>query len=670
MAVFRPSGISVFIRQDLVAGASRSGTTLNIDPIITKDGTRVTMAHIGDIGYAKIDAGKSSEEIISFTGMTDNTATYQLTGVVWGYNFHVNTGGVTANQKKHTSGASLIITNDDHFLSSQYVNLDDAQTIPSIKTFSALPAITAGNPVADNDIARKAYVDSVVAGSFPADRLVVAGTAGETIADGDLIYFDTTDDEWKLADADAAGTSENVMLGIAQGAGTDGAAITGGVLLQGVDDAQAGMTIGDVMYLSDTAGDIASSAGTIEVTVGIAKSATELYFSPRFLYFITADQQDALAGSSGTPSSTNLFITADDVSETAVSKVIRRAADGTVSGTLPYYGDGGDGALSATGATALNSVIIDVDASSAAAQAILNVSDESSFSAGDKVFIHQSQGTGAGLWEIATISSTGSTTLIMDANLKNSYAATGAQVMKIPEYTTVDFKTGASLTADAWDGTTGGIAILYASQGVTIEQGVTLSLSEQGFRAAAAYGTQGEGEDGTGSQAVTTANGLGGGGAWGNVGGAGGLHIIDANTSYRTATDNNLIMLFGGAGGGGEGAGDGLGGNGGGILIIISPWIWNAGTITSNGEAGAIGDGGSGGGGGAGGEIWFFSEQILNITTPSVIAGVGGDTSGGDKGGGGGGHALIGSVGVTDDGGAGSVGFYFAGYPQNHLPTS
>ena len=35
MATFRPSGISVFIRQDIVEGAGRVGTTLNVDPIIT-----------------------------------------------------------------------------------------------------------------------------------------------------------------------------------------------------------------------------------------------------------------------------------------------------------------------------------------------------------------------------------------------------------------------------------------------------------------------------------------------------------------------------------------------------------------------------------------------------------------------------------------------------------
>lgn len=311
MATFRPSGISINIREDLVSGASRSQTTLIVDPIITKDGRRVTIADIGDICFAKIDEGTSNEEIISFTGITDNTSTYTLTGCVWGYNFYNGTGSVAANIKKHNSGASFIISDDDHFLALQYVNVDGTQTISGAKTFSTLPQISAGNPINDNDVARKAYVDSVVAGSFPANRIVVAGTAGATIADGNLVYFDTTDDKWKLCDADTAATVENVLLGIAQGAGTTGNAITNGVLLEGLDDAQSGMTIGDVMYAGNTAGAISASAGTTEVVIGIAKSATELYFAPGFKYFLTKNQQDALNTTTAL-GSTNKLITQKD----------------------------------------------------------------------------------------------------------------------------------------------------------------------------------------------------------------------------------------------------------------------------------------------------------------------------------------------------------------------
>ena len=100
MASFRPSGISVNIREDLVDGSSRTQTTLIVDPLITKDGHRVVMTDIGDICFAKIDQGTASEEIISFTGITDNTTTYTLTGCVWGYNFYDGTGSVTANKKR------------------------------------------------------------------------------------------------------------------------------------------------------------------------------------------------------------------------------------------------------------------------------------------------------------------------------------------------------------------------------------------------------------------------------------------------------------------------------------------------------------------------------------------------------------------------------------------
>ena len=72
----RPSGISIRIREDLVAGSARTQTTLICDPIITLDGHRLATADIGDICFAKLDQGTSNEEIISFTGITDNTTTY------------------------------------------------------------------------------------------------------------------------------------------------------------------------------------------------------------------------------------------------------------------------------------------------------------------------------------------------------------------------------------------------------------------------------------------------------------------------------------------------------------------------------------------------------------------------------------------------------------------
>tara|TARA_R110001592_G_scaffold8996_3_gene48315 strand:- start:180 stop:1418 length:1239 start_codon:yes stop_codon:yes gene_type:complete len=103
---------------------------------------------------------------------------------------------------------------------------------------------------------------------------VTADTAG--LHDGDVVYFGGTtsmttgaiyhyksDGTWELADADAVATSDG-LLGVALGAASD----TNGVLLRGIVtlDHDAG-AIGDVLYISTTAGDCTATApsGTNDV---------------------------------------------------------------------------------------------------------------------------------------------------------------------------------------------------------------------------------------------------------------------------------------------------------------------------------------------------------------------------------------------------------------------
>lgn len=329
----------------LAESITATSTLLKLNNIEGWDGEDLTSGDFGDLLYAVLRNDQNTViEIIELdpttianattTGITINKRGLQFDGDL--------TTEVSANKLTWVKNETIVElgTNAPQLL-NHTVRVIGAQTIAGIKTFSSLPATTAGDPVADNDLARKAYIDAAVSGSFPVNRIVVAGTAGATVAAGDLIYFDTTDDEWKLCDADTAASVENVLLGIAQGAGTDGNAITNGVLIQGTDSNQSGLTVGDVMYASNTAGEIASSAGTTEVTVGIAKSATELYFSPRFTLALTKTQQDAipstdekaaLAGSSGSPGAGNTYVTEDDVAENTASKVIRRKSDGSIAG--------------------------------------------------------------------------------------------------------------------------------------------------------------------------------------------------------------------------------------------------------------------------------------------------------------------------------------------------
>lgn len=320
MATSMVTNFKTTLTSGLTSGGSE--TTINLGSVTTTDGHTLVMADIGDIGFIVIAPGTSSMEICSFTGISGTS----LTGVTRGLPFYgTSTSAVSANKKAHGSGEIVIISNNHHWFSEQYVTTDDTQTISGVKTFSVLPVTTAGNPTDDTEFARKAYVDLVGTGLATTNKLIIAGTAGATLAAGNLIYLDTADGEWKLCDADTAASVENILLGIAQGAGTDGNAITSGVLIKGLDSNQTGLTANTKYYASNTAGEISSSAGTKEVTIGFAVSTTSIIFAPRYDQQLTEDQQDALAGSSGTPSTSNKYVTEDDVSAAAASGKIVRA---------------------------------------------------------------------------------------------------------------------------------------------------------------------------------------------------------------------------------------------------------------------------------------------------------------------------------------------------------
>lgn len=115
--------------------------------------------------------------------------------------------------------------------------------------------------------------------------MVAAGTAGETLAFGDAVYFKTADSKWWLTDADAAATAGGVMIGICVLAGAGNAATK--VLVFGTvraDTAFPTLTIGAPAYLGTTAGDIVTTApsGTDDVVrvIGFGRTADELFVNP------------------------------------------------------------------------------------------------------------------------------------------------------------------------------------------------------------------------------------------------------------------------------------------------------------------------------------------------------------------------------------------------------
>lgn len=120
---------------------------------------------------------------------------------------------------------------------------------------------------------------SVIAGAGAQTK---TGTAGATIAAGDVVYLDTTTTgKWQLADADAATAAargQGANVGIALNGASDGQPIV--VSVSGAVTLGAVLTAGAAYYLSGTPGKICPLAdvtgGDYYTLLGLAASASVL----------------------------------------------------------------------------------------------------------------------------------------------------------------------------------------------------------------------------------------------------------------------------------------------------------------------------------------------------------------------------------------------------------
>lgn len=115
---------------------------------------------------------------------------------------------------------------------------------------------------------------SVIAGS---NAKTVAGTFGATITAGKAVYQDTSDNKWKLADANLSAAAA-VLGGIALNGGSDGQPAliqTGGNINPG-----ATVVVGTIYVLSATAGGICPAAdlvsGMYTNIVGIGTTSSNI----------------------------------------------------------------------------------------------------------------------------------------------------------------------------------------------------------------------------------------------------------------------------------------------------------------------------------------------------------------------------------------------------------
>ncbi|MDP2691646.1 MAG: LamG-like jellyroll fold domain-containing protein [bacterium] len=307
----------------------------------------------------------------------------------------------------------------------------------------------------------------------------------------------------------------------------------------------------------------------------------------------------------------------------------------------PVYGDGTDGALTVSSLNTVVNASTHLTANAPIGSTSLAVSSSASFLVDDEVLVHQTQGGTYGTFEYVRVSGVGAGSLTVSALTKgftsnpataNTATAVITQVIKVPQYTTVNVPAGTSIVPAAWNGLTGGILAFRATGDVTLTGGGKIDAEGKGFRGGAGgpcsalkNGLQGESPRGRGVQSTSANVGGGGGGhgdtgSCGGAGGAGAGHALTgtqgstetchgsiraaAGTAYGTADLSTFNLGSGGGGGGTDNTcgihTGGAGGNGGGAVAIYANNIVNGGFITTSGRYGASAGGAAGGSGGSG----------------------------------------------------------------------
>jgi hypothetical protein len=262
------------------------------------------------------------------------------------------------------------------------------------------------------------------------------------------------------------------------------------------------------------------------------------------------------------------------------------------------------------------------------------LADLPSLTSGDLIFIYQAQGAtisgsnsaaygavtnlnGAGRYEFHTVASISGNTIALESyggacgGLTYSYDPNRAQVIRVPQHTTLDVTSGSSIRADLWDGETGGVVVLHVEDGLTVN-GI-IHANARGFRGGAV-------DNVTGYNDVNYVSTNSGSGA------EKGESIAGYQDDYPGGRYNRGAPANGGGGGNNHNAGGGGGANGNNGLTwngqgnpnrSVTSWdlAWDIdGTLTST----TVGSGGGRGG-------YTYAREGDALTTPPDTGSWGGD---------------------------------------------
>ena len=223
----------------------------------------------------------------------------------------------------------------------------------------------------------------------------------------------------------------------------------------------------------------------------------------------------------------------------------------------------------------------------------------------------------AGRYEYVSVASVSGTTITLGTAcdttpLRFSYSG-GAQVVRVPQYSSLTVNAGASIVPAAWNGSTGGIVAVIVDGTATVNG--SINANGRGFRGGAIENdTTAAGTDVTAFVAATTADG-----------GEKGESIAGSQATYDGLGGryNRGAPANGGGGGNAHNAGGGGGANGGNVATwngqgvpdtSVAGWVaaWNIdGTLTATTNSS---------GGGRGGYTYAASNQNALTTAPGTAS--------------------------------------------------
>jgi hypothetical protein len=264
-----------------ITGATKTKITYDAKGLVTA-GTDATTADIAD-STNKRYVSDAQLTVIGNTSGT-NTGDQDLTGYVTKTTYDANT--ILAATSDNTPVAVTIDeqTVVGRITSGNIVALSVAQ----------LQALLFSSALGSNITLGENYglvLDAALSADGKYCGIVEGGTAGATLAFGDLCYLNNDDSRWELVDANLSDGYDKKLGICVLAAAADGNATT--MLLWGkvrADAAFPTLTVGAPVYVSETAGDVVvAQPTTADVAiriVGFGNTADELYFNPSNDYIV------------------------------------------------------------------------------------------------------------------------------------------------------------------------------------------------------------------------------------------------------------------------------------------------------------------------------------------------------------------------------------------------